>query len=72
MGGGIKTVAESRRQMKTLMPSKATWIKDEAVHFVPRRKELKTKRGAVCFQLDEIVQILYTFSYRNCRTIISF
>lgn len=45
IGGGIKTISQSRRSMKSVLPRKATWIKDAAAKFNPSANEVITKQG---------------------------
>lgn len=45
IGGGMKTVKDSYRSMESVLPSKAKWIKDEAVEIDPNDNEVKTKKG---------------------------
>lgn len=45
IGGGIKTLAKSRRSMESVLPRKAKWIKDAAAEFRPNSNEVITKGG---------------------------
>lgn len=45
IGGGIKTLSQSRRSMESVMPRKAKWIKDAAAKFCPDSNEVITQGG---------------------------
>lgn len=45
IGGGMKTLSDSVRSMKSVLPDKAKWIQDEAVQFNPAANEVITKQG---------------------------
>ncbi|KAF5300874.1 hypothetical protein FQR65_LT09036, partial [Abscondita terminalis] len=45
VGGGIKTLSDSGRSMKTVLPDKALWIKDEVVDFYPQKNSVSTLNG---------------------------
>lgn len=45
VGGGMKTLAESTRSMKSVLPANAKWIQDEAVQLNPAANEVITKQG---------------------------
>lgn len=47
IGGGIKTLSQSRRDMATVLPKKAKWIQDEAIKFDPNANEVITKQGHI-------------------------
>lgn len=47
IGGGIKTLSQSRRDMATVLPKKAKWIQDEAIKFNPNANEVITKQGHI-------------------------
>lgn len=45
IGGGMKTLSQSRRSMSSVLPKKAKWIKDFAAKFTPNANEVITKNG---------------------------
>lgn len=45
VGGGMKMLAESFRSMKSVLPTNAKWIQDEAVQLNPDSNEVITKNG---------------------------
>lgn len=45
IGGGIKTLENSRRSMESVLPRKAKWIQDAAVKFSPDSNEVVTSGG---------------------------
>lgn len=45
IGGGMKTISQSRRSMASVLPKKVKWIKDAAVKFNPNANEVITKQG---------------------------
>lgn len=45
IGGGMKSLSESRRYMQLVLPKSAKWIKDSAVQFNPDANEVITKLG---------------------------
>lgn len=45
IGGGMKTLSQSRREMRDVLPKKAKWIKDAAAKFNPHANEVITKQG---------------------------
>jgi len=45
VGGGIKTLEETRRPMSEVMPSDATWIKEGAATFDPENNSVVTEGG---------------------------
>lgn len=45
IGGGMKTLSQSRRNMASVLPKKAKWIKDAATIFNPNGNEVITKHG---------------------------
>lgn len=47
IGGGMKTLSQSRRSMSTVLPKKAKWIKDAAAKFNPNANEVVTKQGHI-------------------------
>ena len=47
VGGGIFNVAETRRDMKSVMPRQVTWLKDAVVTFAPEEDQVKLASGDV-------------------------
>lgn len=47
IGGGMKTLSQSRRSMESVLPKKAKWIKDAAAQFNPNANEVVTKQGHI-------------------------
>lgn len=45
IGGGMKHLPESYRAMKSVLPSKARWMRDTAVFFEPHENRIHTKHG---------------------------
>lgn len=45
IGGGEKTVENSRRRMKSVLPKNAQWLKDWVVKINPEENEITTKNG---------------------------
>lgn len=45
IGGGMKDFPESYRAMKSVLPSKAKWMRDTAVSFEPKESRVHTKHG---------------------------
>ncbi|RVE49543.1 hypothetical protein evm_005771 [Chilo suppressalis] len=45
VGAGVKTVSQTRRQMKDVLPTKAKWLKDAAVSIEPKSNLVKTREG---------------------------
>lgn len=45
VGGGMRTLSESVRSMKSVLPANAKWIQDEAVELNPAANEVITKQG---------------------------
>lgn len=45
IGGGMKTLSESSRPMKNVLPSNAKWIKDAVAGFSPTKNYVTTKSG---------------------------
>lgn len=45
VGGGMKTLSESVRSMKSVLPKNAEWVIDEAVKIQPKTNEVLTKKG---------------------------
>lgn len=41
----MKTISQSRREMRDVLPKKAKWIKDAAAKFNPHANEVITKQG---------------------------
>lgn len=47
VGGGLKTLDQSARSMESLLPSKATWIKDPVTSFHPNENRVVVASGDV-------------------------
>lgn len=47
IGGGMKTLSQSRRSMATVLPKKVKWVKDAAAKFNPHANEVITKQGNI-------------------------
>lgn len=47
IGGGMKTLSQSVRPMKSVLPENAKWIKDSAAKFLPSDNEVITGNGDV-------------------------
>ena len=47
VGGGIKSLAQSGRPMKSVLPSKAKWLQDSVTKFEPTKNQLFTANGDV-------------------------
>lgn len=45
IGGGMKTLADSVRSMKSVLPKNVKWMQDEAVNIQPKSNEVFTKLG---------------------------
>jgi NADH dehydrogenase FAD-containing subunit len=45
IGGGIKSLAQSGRPMKSVLPANAKWIQDAAAKFEPESNLVMTKNG---------------------------
>lgn len=45
IGGGMKTLSESSRPMKNVLPRNAKWIKDAVAGFSPTKNYVTTKSG---------------------------
>ncbi|CAG9785929.1 unnamed protein product [Diatraea saccharalis] len=45
VGAGVKTVPQTRRRMKSVLPSNAKWLKDAAVSIKPKSNSVMTKEG---------------------------
>ena len=45
VGSGQKRFEQSSRPMKSVLPSKAEWIKDRVVKFDPKQSKVITKGG---------------------------
>ncbi|CAG0888951.1 unnamed protein product, partial [Cyprideis torosa] len=45
VGGGFKNFRQSGKEMGTVLPSKATWIRDKAVEFRPEENVVVTGKG---------------------------
>lgn len=45
IGGGMKHFPESYRAMKSVLPSKAKWMRDAAMKFEPDENRVHTKHG---------------------------
>lgn len=45
IGGGAATLSESRRNEKDVIPENCTWIKDEAIEYIPKENVVGTKNG---------------------------
>lgn len=45
VGGGVKTLEDSRRAMSSVMPRNATWLKTAVSGFEPERNQLTTSDG---------------------------
>jgi len=45
VGGGIKKIEDSARQMSTLLPKKSTWLKTKAVAFDPANNTVTIETG---------------------------
>jgi len=45
VGGGVKTLDQSRMSMKDVLPSKAKWLKDSVTSFDPSGSKLETAAG---------------------------
>ncbi|KAL1464993.1 hypothetical protein WDU94_004591 [Cyamophila willieti] len=45
IGGGMKTLSQSRRPMKQVLPSGAEWVKDKIVSFDPDNNRVRTQEG---------------------------
>ena len=46
VGGGIKTLDQSRRPMSDVMPKRATWIKQAVTEFAPDNNHVILKNGS--------------------------
>ena len=46
VGGGIKTLDQSRRPMSDVMPKNATWIKQAVTEFAPDSNHVILKNGS--------------------------
>lgn len=47
IGGGMKTLSQSRHNMESVLPKKAKWIKDAVAQFNPDANEVVTRDGHV-------------------------
>ena len=45
VGGGLKTLEQSAKPMKSVLHSKCHWIKSKAVNFDPEKCVVKTENG---------------------------
>jgi len=45
VGGGIKTLEECGRPMKSVLPKNCDWIKSKAVNFDPENNKVTTQNG---------------------------
>ena len=45
VGGGVKSLEQSRMSMKDVLPSKAKWLKDSVTSFDPASNKLETSAG---------------------------
>lgn len=45
VGGGVKTLEQSRRSMASVMPKKATWLKTSVEGFDPEKCTVSTTNG---------------------------
>lgn len=45
VGGGIRHLPESYRSMKSVLPNKVKWMRDEAIKFYPNDNKIYTKNG---------------------------
>jgi len=45
VGGGIKKIEDSAKQMSTILPKKSTWMKTKAVAFDPDNNTVTIETG---------------------------
>lgn len=45
VGGGINHLPEAYKAMKSVLPSKVKWMRDEAIQFDPKDNKVFTKNG---------------------------
>lgn len=66
VGGGQKTMAQSMRDMGSLIPAGADWIRDAAASFKPESNTVVTQKGQeVCLCIDSVLELLPYFVATN-------
>ena len=78
VGGGIKTLEQSRRPMASVMPTKATWLKTAVEGFDPEKCAVLTTDGGkigykyliiatgLSVNFDKVKDIIGIISKRAC------
>lgn len=67
IGGGIKTLENSRRSMESVLPRKAKWIKDAAAKFSPNSNEVITSGGHTITYDFLVIAIGLQLNYSKVR-----
>lgn len=68
IGGGMKTLSQSRRDMASVLPKKAKWIKDAAAKFNPKANEVITKNGHIISYDLLIIAVGLQLNYGKVKT----
>ena len=64
VGGGIRTLEDSRKDMASVIPLNAEWIKDKVTEFNPTQNSLKTSDGTEVFLNQKSLRM---YNARFCR-----
>lgn len=70
IGGGMKTLSQSRRSMETVLPKKAKWIKDAAAQFNPNANEVVTKQGHIISYELLIIAVGLQLNYHKVKSFV--
>lgn len=68
IGGGMKRLSQSYRDMKSVLPKSAKWIKDAAVKIDPKNNQVLTKDGHTITYDLLIVAVGLQLNYDKVRT----
>lgn len=64
----MKTLSQSRRDMASVLPKKAKWIKDAAAKFNPKANEVITKNGHIISYDLLIIAVGLQLNYGKVKT----
>lgn len=67
VGGGLKTLDQSARPMKSLLPSKASWIKDSVTAFHPSENKVVVSSGDVIHYDFLVVALGFQLRYDKIK-----
>lgn len=70
IGGGMKNISQSYRQMKDVLPKDAKWIKNSAAKFNPKENCVITKDGDIINYDILIVAVGLQLNYDKVQQVV--